>query len=470
MGRGSILGKFNNQPGIISKSLKSIPDKAFENGILIVLISLICLMPVKMFYIFNTNYWEEYIYGSIQTGIIFIGFTIGVIYFAKRIIIYGFSYIVHLLKTNKSIIFFACFAIWAFFASIFADDSHLAFYSNLHRNEGYIVFCYYIITFLMAGIIKSSKKKRLLLNVFAVSATLLCTVTVLQKYDAIANFFHMENCVLFTTNGKIESVFCYFNHYGYYLSMAVLCCAALIYTDKKKKSLVYHSLLLIINIWSLVINDTFGSYIAALFAICVISILFILRIRKNHESMNKLTFLRIMLPLLIFVVISFSSSLAENSIFSQMGQLTTDVGKVITAAPSADSAGTGRWHLWKITARFIAERPVFGFGAEGLIDKYAVLGMINDRPANEYLQYAAFFGIPGLIFYLSALISILISLMKKLKSLKPITIAIGGCVLAYAISACFGNTMYYTTVYFYMFLGLVNQSSDTIHNHKVVDK
>jgi len=452
------LKKFSNQPGIISKTLKIIPDVIFENGIFSVLSSLILLLPIKMIYIFITNNWNnEYIYCSIQTGIIYIGFIIGVIFFAKRIIEYGFYYITNVFKTHKWLIFFAGFLIWALISTAFADDPNIAFYSNLHRNEGYITFVYYIIVFLIAGIIKSSKKKRALLNVFAVSATLLCAVTVLQRFNAVAIFFNIQNSVLFTSIGKYESVFCYFNHYGYYLCMAILCCAGLIFTDKKKKSLLFHSLLMVANVWSLVLNDTFGSYLATAIAMFVISTLFIIKAKLNHESMNKQIAFRIALPLVIFVVISISSSLSQNPIFSQFKELTTDVGKVITDDPTADSAGTQRWYLWKTASGFIAERPVLGYGAEGLIDKYAALGFVNDRPANEYIQYAAFFGIPGMIFYLLALLSILIICVKKLKTLKPITLAIGGCVLAYAISACFGNTMYYTTVYFYMFLGLVSR-------------
>jgi len=452
------LKKFSNQPGIISKALKAIPDVFFENGILIVLSALILLLPIKMIYILVTNYWnQEYIYCGIQTGIIYLGFAIGVLLFSKRIIEYGLSYIVNIFKTHKWLIFFSGFLIWAFMASAFSDDPHLAFYSNLHRNEGYVVFVYYIIVFLIAGIIKSSKRKRVLLNVFAVSATLLCVVTVLQRYNAVATFFNIQNSVLFTATGKYESVFCYFNHYGYYLCMAILCCAGLIFTDKKKKSILFHALLMMANVWSLVLNDTFGSYLAVAIAMCVIPTLFIIKAKMNHENINHLTVFRLALPLLIFVVISFTSTLSQNSIVSQFGELTADVGKVITDDSTADAAGTGRWRLWKTTSDFILDRPVFGYGAEGLINKYAELGFINDRPANEYIQYAAFFGIPSLIFYLLALFSIFIVCMKNLKTLKPITLAIGGCVLAYAISACFGNTMYYTTVYFYMFLGLLSR-------------
>ena len=44
--------------------------------------------------------------------------------------------------------------------------------------------------------------------------------------------------------------------------------------------------------------------------------------------------------------------------------------------------------------------------------------------------------------------------LKKWKKMELITIASAGCALAYAAGACFGNSMYYTTPYFYMFLGM----------------
>ena len=289
------------------------------------------------------------------------------------------------------------------------------------------------------------------------------------------NFFHIQNNIIFTATEKYESIFCHFNHYGYYLCMAILCCAGLIFTDENRKSMLCHSALMSINIWSLVLNDTFGSYLAATVAIIIMPVIYLVQIKLNHRKMIKKEIGRLLLPILIFLIVSICSTKASDSISSQFGKFGTDVQSVLTTVTEkeaaqqsmADQAGTGRWRLWRTAAGFIAERPVFGYGADGIIDRYADAGFIQDRPANEYIEYAAFFGIPGLVFYLAACISILVVCMKKLKILKPVTLAVFGCVLAYAISACFGNTMYYTTVYFYMFLGLVcTEQSGVEENYK----
>ena len=104
-------------------------------------------------------------------------------------------------------------------------------------------------------------------------------------------------------------------------------------------------------------------------------------------------------------------------------------------------------------------KSILGYGPEQLNEKYAgelggVLAGGTDRPENEYIQYMVFMGIPGLVMYMSALISMMICQLKKIKKMELITIASAGCALAYAAGACFGNSMYYTTPYFYMFLGM----------------
>ena len=65
-----------------------------------------------------------------------------------------------------------------------------------------------------------------------------------------------------------------------------------------------------------------------------------------------------------------------------------------------------------------------------------------------------FMGKPKKKKNMSALISMMICQLKKIKKMELITIASAGCALAYAAGACFGNSMYYTTPYFYMFLGM----------------
>lgn len=448
--------KINNEPGVISQAIKKIPDVLFENGAMIVLLALIFELPVRMLFTIFMNSWKnEHIYVAVQSYFVYCGLIIICLFVAKKAFENGISYFNYFFKKNKFMIFITAFLVWGFISSLLADDPYLAFYSNLHRMEGYMTYLYYVIVLLTAALISNCKKKRLILNAFAISSVLICFPSVLKKYEFVAEFLGLNGNFVYSSSEKYSSVFLYFNHYGYFLAIAVLCCAGLVIADTKISSMLFHSLLMLINVWSLIVNDTFGSYIGVAAALTFITFLSVLRMHLRREWQGMKYVLRTILPLIIFLLISIMPINASNPITKQVQQLATDVGSVAENPEEADTAGTGRWRLWKTTAGYIAERPLFGYGSDGIIDKFAKDGFIQDRPANEYLQYAAFFGIPGMIFYVVALLIILGIALRNLRYLTPITLAIGGCVLAYAISACFGNTMYYTTVYFYMFIGLL---------------
>ena len=106
------------------------------------------------------------------------------------------------------------------------------------------------------------------------------------------------------------------------------------------------------------------------------------------------------------------------------------------------------------TTGMTANKPFFGYGPDAAeVDE--ICNFSYWRPHNEYLQHALYLGIPGLFFYLAALLGIGINRWKKLRVLSPMQVVAGGCVVTYLISACFGNTMFYTTPYFWMFLGFL---------------
>lgn len=165
---------------------------------------------------------------------------------------------------------------------------------------------------------------------------------------------------------------------------------------------------------------------------------------------------KILVPIIIYISLSTVSMLgiipssSGQNLKVNLSTFSHDVNAVISDAEDADGAGTGRMRLWKACLKMIPESPILGYGPEQLNEKYAgelvgVLAGGTDRPENEYIQYMVFMGIPGLVMYMSALISMMICQLKKIKKMELITIASAGCALAYAAGACFGNSMYHTT-------------------------
>ena len=167
------------------------------------------------------------------------------------------------------------------------------------------------------------------------------------------------------------------------------------------------------------------------------------------------------MPLVLFGLITVAMNQITGTVVNNMSILSKDINKIVIQDETSGSAGTGRWVLWINAVKFIKDKPLFGHGLDNLGELYDPLGVGTDRPHNEYLQYAAHLGVPALIFYLCGIGSIFIKAYKNRMNLTDTTLVALGVVAAYLVSACFGNTMYYTTPYFMMLLGMATKSGKT---------
>ena len=120
-----------------------------------------------------------------------------------------------------------------------------------------------------------------------------------------------------------------------------------------------------------------------------------------------------------------------------------------------EKAGTGRMKLWIYGMKFFSERPILGYGPENLGAKYAEAKIGQDRPHNILVQLITTSGLPGLILYCSAIGIILFRSFKKLDMKNELHIVLLFVSISYIISSMFGNSMYYTTPYFFIILGLL---------------
>jgi O-antigen ligase len=122
--------------------------------------------------------------------------------------------------------------------------------------------------------------------------------------------------------------------------------------------------------------------------------------------------------------------------------------------------GHGRWRLWELTAEYIRQRPLFGYGCEGINERlYAGTAAINgvSNPHCEPLTYAAFFGIPAALFYIAGCVTAIVKGLRssnnKSKTANCSTIA-AYAAAAYFISSLFGVAMFYTAPFFFILLGI----------------
>ena len=114
--------------------------------------------------------------------------------------------------------------------------------------------------------------------------------------------------------------------------------------------------------------------------------------------------------------------------------------------------------LWLVTIQLIEEKPVFGYGIGNLLEQYIRVNKseITSRPHNEYLQVGVSIGIPGLIFYLLFLGLLFFKVIVNIKKISNFEVSILFIIVTYLVSSFFGVSIFYTTPYLYLFLGLLS--------------
>ena len=394
-----------------------------------------------------------------------------------------------LVKDLLPLIFFIGYLIWTLFACIFANNTQNAFYGDRYRQEGFITYLIYAGFFSCAFLISSDKLKRCLLNLFI----LVAIINILLIY-IINNNIQLQQLINYR---EIQvGVFCNRNHYGYYLLLATIISDLFFILEKNKLMKVFYGLAYIILQYILIINNTFGCYLAFLVTIILFFIYCIYR--KKYQV---LSFVSIIVFVLMSMVVTYNG---KNVVLNNMQDFYNDIDsildvtkykisnmdkdvnessdntitrdqnsedQIIASEKQFESAGSGRGKLWKYGIKIFLKNPILGYGADNLREEYEKYDIEQDRPHNLIIQLATTSGLPGLIFYIAGVGLILVRGFKKMNDSKIICTVVFFALISYLISAMFGNSMYYTSPYFFIFLGvLYNQvmiKQNNINNEKI---
>lgn len=348
-------------------------------------------------------------------------------------------------KNNIWFLFYLLLLVWITLSALQSPSLTDAFAGAVYRDMGvftYIVFgCLMLCPFLL----KSKHQKLILMYLFLAVADIVAVIMLLQEKSIP---------LLNSSFGMLRSsVFVHFNHLGYYLNLASICASGLLIFEHKKsrclQTFTFLSLLLLF--YTLLINNTMGGILSCLITSVILLWFYYLRNRR----LGLPQFIPIT-AIVILVALSytgcFTSSSGENMSDNFMG-LYMDANK-LAENDNVDSIGTMRFSLWKYYGKMIPKHPLFGLGPDQEPTGYENY-VISDRPANEYIYHAVFHGIPALIFYLGFLFSLAVYGFKHIKELSPSAMIAAGCVITYCISAFFGNAIYYTSCYLFLFLGFL---------------
>lgn len=331
-----------------------------------------------------------------------------------------------------------------FIASIFSKNPRLSFLGEPYRKEGLVVYIMYIGFILSASLIMTDKNKVKLVKLIIFSALIIGIFPLFRDnftYKAFTNIFNQ------------------FNHYGYFLMISLML-SIFMFINNKGLRKVFYLFTYIFLLYLLIRNDTFGCYLASSLSLIV---LFVYSLVKRYQRIS------VIIAIVIFVLISFGVSHYDIKIGEKVNLKSTqgsveknittffdDVNKALNEDDSkTDKIGTGRGYLWKKALSYTMDHPIIGGGMECLYEYYHSQKIYySDRPHNIILQISSFIGIPGALSYLALIIIIAFNNLKNIHK-NPVNIMIYFTAMAYFISSMFGNSMYYTSPYFMILLGLL---------------
>ena len=284
-----------------------------------------------------------------------------------------------------------------------------------------------------------------------------------------------------------RGVFRISNHFAYVLCMCIIAAMWLAITEKKWTFKLLYLISFVIQLSMLIINDTFGGYLgvfAAVFASLIYGIVKFISYLKNKNTLaeetktnSKKDLINGAVALLVVIVLFVTCSLniknqsGNACVVNNVKGFIRDIGvfggymtttenatqvDVSTLDTSITKAGSGRGETWIKVWELIKQRPLFGYGLECLLFQFS--GQFNvgeGRTHNLLLQLLATVGIPGTIMYFAALAIIFFRLLSNWKSwsdVEKITTFVG---ISYIVTALTGNSTYYTSPFFMMFLGFV---------------
>ncbi len=341
---------------------------------------------------------------------------------------------------------------WSCISTLLSDDIKTSFLGTGYRFDGLETYFFYAAIYVCGYIIIHSDFRNKVFTVFALVSNIVALLVILQD----GQFGILKECFV----SPRAAMFFHFNHTGYYMCMGIACVIGLYLYEKRMWLRIYYVLSMALQVYGILVNSTFGSYLGACCGL-IMALVFFVRYKGRFSG-------RLLTPLIVVTSISVASymGLVPTSSGEDMKvniqTLFGDFEDLSEEGTDATEVGHGRMFLWKQGLKMIAKRPVFGYGPEQ-IDQELSADMWLDRNDNEIIQYGVFLGIPGMLFYLAALLCMFVYQWKHMKKAKGVVLIAAGCVVTYLVSSLFGNTMFYTTPYFFLFLAMAgaNYSSES---------
>lgn len=357
------------------------------------------------------------------------------------------------IKELLPIFIFVLYMIWTLIACFNSRYKSTAFNGNFYRQEGFYMYLNYAGFFLCAFLLKDKKLRKVLLNTFIIASLFLIIISrITLDGELFTN--------IFANTKRDTTVFAHHNHYGYYLMMTLMCSLGLFAKEKNKILKIFYIVSFTIIGHELIYNDTFGCYLAVAVILILYGIYSLIKKKDRRFAFTGIIIFTILscctirynLNIAYFNIKGFFYDI-ETIFLKVTGIEIEDKERMEEAERVFPYTGTSRMELWTNGIKFILDKPLLGYGPDNLKPLYTDLGILQDRPHNLIIQLATTSGIPGMLLYVTAVGIIVVKGIKKLLKGNESGKIFLLIIVTYLVSAMFGNSMYYTSPYFFIALG-----------------
>ncbi len=380
------------------------------------------------------GYWSTYL---LQIG--YLSFILTIVIFMKKMVGINRNSLnwKRGLKTYLPFLFLMAFFLWIIIATVFSQNIKLSFFGTSYRQEGLIMWGAYFGFVGAASQIKSIKYFKAIVSVFLLGALFLAMFSLLNN-ETLNHWFTLR---------QRTSIFHNANHYGYYLTIALMSASAFLLYQKRLNWLSGVVLIgFLLNALTLIINRSLGPYIGVLAGLTILSVFIVLK----HRYMIK----RLILIVSVFIIASLYQSFETNYLSNEASSVSEDISSIVSGDEDSGGAGSGRWRLWTLGITYGNRNFITGQGPDNLGMLYAQDAINNDRAHNEFIQYYATLGIVGVMVYVGVLITYAWKFVIDKGYHDLMNVLLFSIVVGYNVSALFGNTMYYTAPFYFVILSM----------------
>lgn len=348
------------------------------------------------------------------------------------------------LKKRPANVFFILMFIWMVAMTFINGATAISLIGDPRSRTGLTSYISFIGFFVVCSFFTDKKLKDLYYKLFLGIGSVVCLLILVYRY-LLGNVIDLVNGLNMFYNS---------NHLSYYLVTLCVCALVTFILSKGKVDFVLSLVTFSLSLVCLVIGDTLGCQLAFVVAFVFMIIVLTLTKRKYLKRLGLLILVMIAsVGLLILINPSCKDILLNN--LSEFISISNEVESSETIEDINIWIGSGRMRIYNGCLEMMRQKPLTGFGVSQMRIFLMIWTNGTQNTAHcEFFEYGITYGIPCMVFYLCAIMSVYISGLKDRLKLTDKQIIALITAFAYLVSSCFGVTMFYTAPYLFIFLAL----------------